>query len=341
MRRAGILLTALALQACGGGSAPVSPSPVPPIVPAPLTTTARLVNALDLGEGVAGATIQADGLADLMSDASGNFTLQTPAATQYRIRISSPSWVERHAALKVPGNPATVSLIPGTLSLSYFDEMCRGFGRILRWGTAPALVVETAVIEYSSRVATGDTVPDEIVERSIRELQQVLPLLTAERYGGFASVEVRRTPAGTVSSVPQGAIGLTWQRELLNRFGHVAYGGRSSGAPDGGLNRGEVALDDQWHIYGLPAGSRRDFFLVVQHELGHALGYSHTKTAPSFMYEVFMMTVSALDRQAFEIYMQRPSGNTSPDADPAEISVNLLGPPGEMVISRCAFLRQP
>jgi hypothetical protein len=190
-------------------------------------------------------------------------------------------------------------------------------------------------------VATGDTVPDEIVERSIRELQQVLPLLTAERYGGFASVEVRRTPAGTVSSVPQGAIGLTWQRELLNRFGHVAYGGRSSGAPDGGLNRGEVALDDQWHIYGLPAGSRRDFFLVVQHELGHALGYSHTKTAPSFMYEVFMMTVSALDRQAFEIYMQRPSGNTSPDADPAEISVNLLGPPGEMVISRCAFLRQP
>jgi hypothetical protein len=59
------------------------------------------------------------------------------------------------------------------------------------------------------------------------------------------------------------------------------------------------------------------------------------------MYGTFLMDVSAQDRQAFEIYMQRPSGNRAPDDDPAEISVNLLGPPGEMVISRCAFLRDP
>jgi hypothetical protein len=308
-----------------------------------MTTTARLVNALDLGEGVAGATIQADGLADVMSDASGNFTLQTPAATQYRIRISSSSWVERHAALKVPGNPATVSLIPNSLNLTYFHEMCRGggFGRIARWGTAPALVVETAVIQYGSRVATDDTVPDDVVERTMREVRQGLPLLTAGRYGDFASIELRRTPAGTASLVPPGALGLTWQRGLLTGFGHVAYGGREAGGTDADLVRGEVALDDRWHISGLPQGSRRDFFLVVQHELGHTLGYSHTNTAPSFMFGSFLMDVSAKDRQVFEIYMHRPSGNRAPDADPAEISVNLLGPPGEMVISRCAFLRAP
>jgi hypothetical protein len=341
MRRAGILLIAVTVHACGGSSTPISPAPpaAPPVPPSLGSTIARLVSTLDRDQPIAGAAIQADPLGETTSDALGYFTLQASIAAPYRIRVSSASWVERQTLVKVPGDEATVSLIPNTLSLSYFDEMCRGFGRMVRWGTAPALVVETAVIEYGSRVATDDTVPDEVVERTMREMREVLPTLAAGRYEDYASIEVRRTPAGTTSFVPQGAIGLTWQRDLANRFGHVAYGGRSPGAPDGGLNRGEVALDDQWHIFGLPAGSRRDFVPVVQHELGHALGYSHTKTAPSFMYEVFLMTISPLDRQAFEIYMQRPSGNMSPDADPIGISVNLLGTSGEMDIPRCAFLR--
>lgn len=120
--------------------------------------------------------------------------------------------------------------------------------------------------------------------------------------------------------------------------GRRFQGGRIPGAADGGLSQGEVVLDYEWHVFGLPAGSRRDFFNVLQHELGHALGYSHTKMAPSFMYEVVLMTVSALDRDAFEIYMQRPSGHQSPDIDPAGVSLNLLPVPQEMLIPRCAFL---
>jgi len=101
-----------------------------------------------------------------------------------------------------------------------------------------------------------------------------------------------------------------------------------------------VALDYEWRVFGLPQGSRRDIVPVEQHELGHALGYSHTKTAPSFMYEVFLMTVSDLDRKAFEIYMQRPNGNQSPDRDPPGVSLNLT-PSGEMVVERCSFLPRP
>jgi hypothetical protein len=343
MRRTGILLIAAAVHACGGSSTPISPAP-PATLPAPppfSSTVARLVSTLDRDQPIAGAAIHADGLGETTSDAAGYFTLSAPVAAPYHIRVSSSSWVERLTIVKVPSDEATVSLIPNTLSLSYFDEMCRSLGWLLRWSSAPALVVETAVIQYGNRVATDDTVPDDVVERTVREMRQGLPLLTAGRYADYASIEVRRTPAGAPSFAPEGAIALTWQRGLLNGFGHVAYGGRSGGARDGGLSRGEVALDDQWHIFGRPPGSRRDFFLVVQHELGHALGYGHTKTAPSFMYEAVLLTVSALDRQAFEIYMQRPNGNTSPDADPVGVSVNLLGTPGEMLISRCPFLKGP
>jgi hypothetical protein len=75
-----------------------------------------------------------------------------------------------------------------------------------------------------------------------------------------------------------------------------------------------------------------------QHELGHTLGYSHTKVAPSFMYEVFLMTVSTQDRQAFEVFMQRPSGNQTPDIDPPEAPLNFNAVTQEMQIPRCAFL---
>ena len=69
------------------------------------------------------------------------------------------------------------------------------------------------------------------------------------------------------------------------------------------------------------------------------MGYSHTKTSPSFMYEVFLMTISALDRQAFEIYMQRPSGNRTPDVDPSGTSANFgISAPRGMIVERCASL---
>jgi hypothetical protein len=51
------------------------------------------------------------------------------------------------------------------------------------------------------------------------------------------------------------------------------------------------------------------------------------------------MTVSGLDRQAFEVYMQRPSGNQTPDVDPTGVTLNLLAPGEEMLTPRCAFLR--
>jgi hypothetical protein len=314
----------------------VTPTPAPE--PARLSTRARVVGTLAPAPGIGGATVASEELGEVTTAADGSFTLQTAAPLTSAIRVTEPLWIERQTFLKVPGGDATVSLIPRSINLTYFDEMCRGFGRLLRWGSPPALVVETAVLQYGTRVATEDVVPPDTVERTIGEIRGGLAIQTAGRFADYSTVEIRRTPPGTRSAGPTGAIGLTWQRGLLEGFGHVAYGGRGGGAADGGLIYGELARDFEWHVYGLPAGSRRDVFNVVQHELGHTLGYSHTKIAPSFMYEVYLMSVSAQDRQAFEIVMQRPSGNQTPDVDPRESSVNFNAVPQPMDIPRCAFL---
>lgn len=273
-----------------------------------------------------------------VSDANGQFTLQASSATPYNVRITRDGWIERGVLFKIPGASVNVSLMPASINLTYFDEMCRSFGRIARWNAAPTLVIETAVLEYPTRLASSDDVPASAIEATASELRRTLPVLSAGRFADFASVEMRRTPAGVRSTVASGTLALTWQRGLLAGFGHVAYGSRAPTAPDGGISSGEVALDFDWRVYGLPAGSRRDIVPVEQHELGHALGYSHTKTSPSFMYEVFLMTVSSLDRQAFEIFMQRPNGNRSPDEDPGDLSLNFTLP-REPIIERCEFLR--
>ena len=338
------LLVMLGLPACGGNS-PVAPTPTaPPPTPTPImgTTTGRLVNVLNGDEGVAGATLSVVSLGEAVSDAAGQFRVQAPSTIPipYSTRITQSGWVERNVLFKVPGDPVSISLIPDSFNLTYFNEMCRSFGRVARWPSAPALIVETSVIQYPSRIAIDEEVPPQSVTRTTDELRRTLAVLSAGRFGDFASVEFRRTAAGTRSSAPAGALALSWQRGLLEGFGHVAYGARYLGGSDSGITSGEVALDYDWREFGQPQGSRRDFIPVEQHELGHALGYSHTRTAPSFMYEVFLMTVSALDRQAFEIFMQRPNGNASPDQDPAGVSHNASAH-GGLVIERCPFLRVP
>jgi matrixin len=341
LTRVALSLALLLLPACGGGGTP-APTPVTPVTPTPptpATTSARVVSALNGNLGIGGASITSEQLGQTTSNADGYFTLQTTASSAYPIRIVAESWVDRTTFVKVPGNEAAVSLIPIALDMNYFQEMCRSLGgQISRWQIAPTLVVETTVLTYGSRVAIDEEVPAAVVDRTMTEVRNGLALLSAGRFGEFADIQVRRTPAGSVSTIPAGAIGLTWQRGLLPGFGHVAYGGRTPAGGDGALVRAEVALDYDWHAFGLPAGSRRDFFNVVQHELGHALGYSHTKFAPSFMYEVFLMTVSPQDRQAFEIYMQRPSGNRFPDSDPQATSVNFTAVSDEMQIPRCTAL---
>ena len=335
------LLVMLVLPGCGGSS-PVGPTPPPTPTPSPSTgaTTGKLVNVLNGDEAVAGATLSVASLGETVSDAAGQFRVQAPSTTPvpYSTRITQSGWVERNVLFKVPGDPVSISLIPASFNLTYFDEMCRSFGRVARWSSAPALIVETSVIQYSSRIATDEEVPPQAVTRTTDELRRTLVVLSAGRFTDFASIEFRRTAAGSRSSAPAGALALSWQRGLLDGFGHVAYGARYLGGSDSGITSGEVALDYDWREFGQPQGSRRDFIPVEQHELGHALGYSHTRTAPSFMYEVFLMTVSAQDRQAFEIFMQRPNGNASPDQDPAGVSHN-VNSHGELVVERCPFLR--
>lgn len=323
--------TWLALSACGvDRRSPVEPTTVVAAgaasnLPISGEITGRVVSAAPSAEGVAFAAVEREPGSAVQADAAGFFRISATGATGlYPVTVSANGWISRRTLLRVPGPHAEVSLMSSSVNATHFDQMCRGIGgALLRWTQVPRLQIERSVITYGSRLATDEQVPAAVIDATVEKLRRVLPVLSAGRFADFASIDRVTTAVGAASSTPVGAITVTWQRGLLPGFGHVAYGARST-AGDVDLQRGEVAQDADWHIRHLPVGSRTDFDLVLQHELGHTLGYSHTALRPSFMYETYLQGISSLDLEMFSIFFQRPSGNTAPDKDPTSASINTL-----------------
>jgi hypothetical protein len=318
-------MCALVATACGS-SAPAAPSSASSA--SRFQTTGRLIDALSSAavSGVTPASSETRTIYTAPTDANGAFTLavDTAATGPLSFSFSGPSIVTRQTLVKVPGDAVTITTIPKTFELAAFDELCRSTeAKLMRWTTAPPLVVESRVLQFTSATdtqftATSEAMSDAEASGLIADLTWALPQMTGSQFAGFAS-----TPTRTTSAVGASVTMIVTGQITVGRFAGLAAATGSVGMSrwvyrtDGVVVGGIVMLDNDFDKSAVATVRA-----VRTHELGHALGYSHVNARDSVMNPLVKIEPNAGDLAATRLAFMRPPGNMTPDIDPSGYSTN-------------------
>ena len=326
-----------AAVACGSASpsAPSSGGSSTTSSTGKFVTTGRLVDAVS-GAGMSGVTATSSDSRTLYTaatDSTGAFSLGVDTASTGGLpfTFTGASIVTRQTYVQVPGNAITVTAIPKTFDLASFDELCRltkfsdGSTKLTRWTTAPPLVVQTQVMQYtdvnnSAFPAIAQTMTAAEVSSLGADMTWALPQMTGGTFQTFLSIASATAASGSSVTMLN-----TWQITVGRFAGLTAATGalglsRWLFQTDGKVIGGMIMLDRDYDASGV-AKVR----IVRAHELGHALGYSHVLSRESIMNAQPAIEPNAGDLAATKLAFLRPPGNRSPDADPSGTSLNLAG----------------
>jgi hypothetical protein len=298
-----------------------SAAPPPPPPPQPTMTGTAIDGVSD--RPLSGVVVHIDGIGDATTGADGSFQIVAPDPEQVRpVTITSSSTLERRTHLRVPGPPATLSLIPRSIDLVAFDQMFRSGGALIRWTSPPSLVLQTRVLQFTNVDDAEYTAADEVmsdaeVDGLVADLLWALPQLTGDNFTAFAGQQ-RETaaPGDRVRVTRPGQIVVARFTGLQAATTFSGYGRwQTSG---GEVRAGVVMLDDDFEKSGSPF--RRT---LRTHELGHSLGYNHVTARDSVMNSTARFEPNAFDKAGAKLAFLRPPLNQSPDIDPDPFTPNL------------------
>ena len=265
-------------------------------------------------------------MGEATSAADGRFSIASADPEQLReVTITSTATVERLTHMRVPGPEARLTLMPTALDLRAFDEMFRTSGRLERWTSAPRVVVQSRVLQFTNvtdteYVATSQTMSDSEASGLLSDLTYGLPQITGNTFSAFASEDRERAAEGDRVPVSRnGYIVVARYEGLTTATGFWGYARWGSTA--GEVMRGIIMIDRAFDTSG--SGFRRSLRI---HELGHALGYNHVTARDSVMNAHARNEPNAFDRDAARFAFLRPPLNRSPDVDPDPFSTNLRAP---------------
>jgi hypothetical protein len=255
-------------------------------------------------------------------------TVEASSPGRYAVRAAAAQFVTRQTTVAIPGGDARLDLIAGTFDLIAFDQMFRGEtsgGRLIKWLTAPVLVVQRTGLLWANSpndryVAEDEQWTDADVEGVIADLTFGLQTISAGVFPAFSAIRVEQATAGTMVTMPQaGAIVVARYRSLRGPSGDRIGGlGKTDTDVAGVIHGGMVMIDRDTDL------ARSAFTRPLRvHELGHVLGTSHVTSRASFMNSSSNPILPTdADREAFRVAAQRPPGNRSPDVDPASFTLN-------------------
>ena len=297
----------------GGPGAPVLPIPTAPTGSGP-TVSVRVVSALtDLP--VIGASATGGSVRSTSSDGDGLMTLEASGPGRYVVRVAAAQFVTRQTTVAIPGNEASLDLIPSSFDLVAFEQMFRGVttgGRLL-WASSPD----------DRYLAENEQWTDADIDALIADLTFGLQTISAGVFPAFNAIRVEQAVAGTMVMVPQaGAIVVARYRGLRGPSGDRIGGfGKMTIDAAGVIHGGMVMLDRDGELQS--ASPRR----LRVHELGHTMGLSHVTSRASFMQS--LIEPNDFDKEAFRVASRRPHGNRSPDLDRADFTLNAAVQPPE------------
>ena len=309
----------------GSPRAPVLPIPTAPTGSGP-TASVRVVSTLT-DQAVLGASASGASVRSTRSEGDGLVTLEASGPGRYAVSVTAAQFVTRQTTVAIPGNDASLDLIPSSFDLVAFDQMFRGVttgGRLAKYLVAPALVVQRTGLLWANSpddryLAEGEQWTDADIEGVIADLTFGLQTISAGVFPAFSAIRVEQAAAGTMVTVPQaGAIVVAKYRGLRGPSGDRIGGfGKTNIDAAGVIRSGMVMLDRDGELQS--ASPRR----VRVHELGHVLGTSHVTSRISFMNPDGNGGLpNEADMEAFRVAARRPPGNRPPDVDSADFTLN-------------------
>ena len=328
-------MVALCAAACSNSSSgspttprtPDSTTPPggPPINPGSHIVTGVVINALDdAGAGPASFTV--NGTLVGQSEAGGIFSVGFPVSGMNRTMVSATGFVTRETGIGAPASNLRLSLIPATFDLTSFNQMFRHqsvnglAGGLTRWTSAPGLVLERRVLQFTdvnapTYQAVDETIADADTDAILRDMRDGYDILTDGGLGPLASVTTQMADAGsTVTPRQNRRIVVTRQKGLTTATGFWGYA-RWSTTADGEVTSGVIILDFDFDTSTNPSFSRFHRSLRM-HELGHTLGCQHVTGTTSVMNSNARTEPNTFDRQSAKLAAVRPTGNRAPDIDP-------------------------
>jgi hypothetical protein len=278
------------------------------------------------GAGLGGLTIVGSGLiGNPSSSSTGALTVGANDSGSRDATVSGAGVVTRTTQIRVPAADARVTLIPSSFDLGSFDQLCRQ-PAIHRWQNAPAVVVETRELKFTSfsdasLPATGIVADDTSARQVALDMQSVISDLTGGHLTSLASISLQHSGAGaTVPIMPSGQVTVARVQGMYAATGYGGYTRWEIGS-SGNVQSASILLDTQFDNPTSAVAS-----VLRMHEFGHALGLTHVTNRPSLMNPSAMGGPTDFDRQAMVVAWQRPIGNQSPDNDPSGATINRRGP---------------
>jgi hypothetical protein len=296
--------------------------------------TGQVVSALGARESIGGVTVSANGLGEAITDGTGAFKLNAASAGLYSLALRKGGFIDRSTRMRAPGDSPGISVIPDSFDLAAFEEFSPRSSGLRKWRSNPVLVIYRTMVDY--RTASADFTEYEFVDRDQGDsnagcVASHLQAAIREMSGGalsFDSVRIEAAAPGTRINIlgqPEGTVVALSTKNLLFAGRAIGYVGSQALT----YSRGMILFNaDSLQ----PCAGFESVRYTFTHELGHVLGYAwnHMTKASSIMgaFPPPSFAPTAFDRDAIAIIYQRPVGNTAPDIDPGEYSLNVLAGPG-------------